>query len=138
MISISGYMECMKLHHIWKPKPHAVVQISLICHTQQCYIMYIPRHSTFDLYHKCGAHCTVCNTFTPQIKGISDDAYVSHVYFSTGIHLNVHRCTFKCIPGKWLHFKRPSHYHVSKDCNTALFFFIQTQTKFNCGSKFNA
>jgi len=26
--------------------------------------------------------------------------YISHVYLSTGIHLNVHWCTLKCIPGK--------------------------------------
>jgi len=33
---------------------------------------------------------------------------------NTGRHLNVHWCTFRCIPGKWLHFKRASHFHQSK------------------------
>jgi len=25
MVLVSGYMECVKLHHIWKPQPHIVV-----------------------------------------------------------------------------------------------------------------
>ena len=40
-------------------------------------------------------------------------------YICTGIHRNVYQCTgctLKCILGKWLHFKRSSHYHQSKDC----------------------
>ena len=41
---------------------------------------------------------------------------ICHIYFTTGMHLNVHWCTLKCIPRKWLHFKRPSHYYQSKDC----------------------
>ena len=47
MVLVSGYVECVKLHHIWKPQPHAVVYqlyttlcsgISLTVRT------YIPRH----------------------------------------------------------------------------------------------
>jgi len=31
---------------------------------------------------------------------VNSRTYISHVYLTTGIHLNVHWCTLKCIPGK--------------------------------------
>ena len=38
MVSVTGYVECVKLHHIWKPQAHAVVYH---LHTiLQCYISY--------------------------------------------------------------------------------------------------
>jgi len=44
MVSVSGYMECVKLHHIWEPEPHAVV-----------YHLYTTVWR-FDLYLKCGIY----------------------------------------------------------------------------------
>ena len=39
----------------------------------------------------------------------------SHVCLTTEMHLKVHCCILKFIPGKWLHFKRLSHYHQSNN-----------------------
>ena len=65
--------------------------------------------------------------------------YISHLCLTAGMHLNIHHRTLKCIPGKWLHFKRSSHYHQSKDCldveHCTLSFYTY---KFDFGSKFNA
>ena len=54
---------------------------------------------------------TRCNTFTPQIQRIHKPCIPLHRDIS-----KCTPCTVKCIPGKWLHFKRPSHYYQSKDC----------------------
>ena len=37
MALLSGYMECVKLHHIWKPQPHAVV----------CHLTLKPKRGAF-------------------------------------------------------------------------------------------
>ena len=60
----------------------------------------------------------ICNTFTPQVKGIHKDTKAMYPWFifhtkgtskcrprvqknnSSRIHLNVHWCTFECIPEK--------------------------------------
>jgi len=34
---------------------------------------------------------------------IPEDAFAMYT-LNTGRYLNVHRCTLKCVPGKWLHF----------------------------------
>ena len=73
--------------------------------------VYMPDQCRFIYTYLGTGVYAICNTFTRNSRG-----YISHVYLTTGIHRHVHQCTLKCIPGKWLHFKRSSHYHQSKDC----------------------
>jgi len=53
-VLVSGYMECVKLHHIWKPQPQAMVYHN-IPHFAALYQLYT-RVRRFDLYHKCGTY----------------------------------------------------------------------------------
>jgi len=59
---------------------------------------------TFRLWNSFDLRCEsgTFNYFTPQNKEFQ--RMTCHAYLNTGKHLNVHRCTLKCIQGKWLHF----------------------------------
>jgi len=63
----------------------------------------------------------LCNTVTPQIKGISEDALICH-----------HWCTLKCILKSGCTSKGASHLHQSLDVDEVpQFFFMLTSSNNN-------
>jgi len=65
--------------------------------------------------------------------------YICHVYLNIGRHRIVHRCTLKCIPGKWLNFQRSKPFSSKQElpwCGWGVSVcFIQAQTIIDCGNK---
>ena len=51
MVLVSVYVEHVKLHHVWKPQPHAIVYhlYTTLCSSV---FIYKPQCSAFDLYLK--------------------------------------------------------------------------------------
>ena len=92
----------------------------------------------------CNHYLTyLCNTFTPQIKGIFPlprvhlkvDQRVQRNNFP-GIHLNVHRCTSGCIPGKLFLWTLWSIlWSENWNLSWRLCIFIVKHKTFDCGIK---
>ena len=55
---------------------------------------------------KLGIFICKCNYHFHTLDQRNSRGQISHVYLTTGIHLNVHWCIFRCTPGEWLHFLR--------------------------------
>ena len=62
-VLVSGYVECVKLHHIWKSQLHAVV-----------YHLYTTARR-FDLYLKCGTY--ICYTMDIVVFEIYTKRYTN-------------------------------------------------------------
>jgi len=64
--------------------------------------------------HVVNGHTQIYMQYFYSLDQRNSRGYIFHANLNAGIHLNVRRCTFRCILEKWLHFKRASHFHQNK------------------------